>query len=344
MDVGIVGRPGSGRTTVFRALLAHRAPQASGARHAGAGIGAIRVVDPRLDRLGEQFQLRKVTPIEIVVHDLCPSLEPSFPKAELEAMKRMDVLVLVLPAFSDDSADVSIQELERLLGELGLEDLALIEGRLKHASRDKMPDVQREALERAQAALEGETPVTAAGLSEPQRAALRGYALITDRPFAAIRNVAEDRAGEPPPEAVVARGARAGIPVLSLCAALEAEMAELSPEERQPYLAEYGVQEPAGAALTRHVLAAGDIIPFFTVGEDECRAWPIARGTVARKAAGRVHSDIERGFIRAEVIQYDELEPLDGDLGEARRRGLLRLEGKDYVVQDGDVVHFRFNV
>jgi ribosome-binding ATPase YchF (GTP1/OBG family) len=121
-------------------------------------------------------------------------------------------------------------------------------------------------------------------------------------------------------------------------------MAELPTEEREAFLAEYGVAEPAGAAVTRAILEQADIIPFFTVGEDECRAWAISRGTVARAAAGKVHSDLERGFIRAEVIGYEELAPLAGGLAEAKKLGKLRLEGKDYVVQDGDIVHVRFNV
>ena len=135
-----------------------------------------------------------------------------------------------------------------------------------------------------------------------------------------------------------------GIPVLSICAALEAEMADLDPEDQPALLAEYGIGAPAGGELTRAVLAISDIVPFFTVGEDECRAWGIPRGTRARSAAGRIHSDIERGFIRAEVIPFDDLLPLQGGLVEARKLGLLRLEGKDYPVQDGDIVHFRFNV
>ncbi len=343
MDVGIVGGPGSGRTTVFRALLAHRAPQEAGGR-ASAGVGAIHVQDPRLDRLCERWKPRKRTPIEIRVHDLCPSLEPQFPQSELEAMKRMDELLLIVPAFAESAPAASVKQLDRLLEELCFVDLATIEKRLQSAGREKLADVVRGALERAQAALESGRPLSSAELPEQERAALRGYALLTDRPLLVVRNVGEADAGAPPPAELSRRAEELGLPLLPLCAALEAEMATLPEDERVAFLAEYGISEAAGAAATRSVLARLDVIPFFTVGEDECRAWPIARGTSARRAAGRVHTDIERGFIRAEVIGYDELEGLGGSMAEAKKRGVLRLEGKDYLVQDGEIVHFRFNV
>jgi ribosome-binding ATPase YchF (GTP1/OBG family) len=327
---------------VFRALLAHRAPQA--AAGAAASVGAISVQDPRLERLAELYKPRKTTPIEIRVHDLCPSLEPAFAQGELEAMKRMDELLLVVPSFGDPSPEAAVRELGRLAGELVLADLAQVERRRKAASREKLADAARDALERIEAGLEAERPVAAIELTPAQREAIRGYAFVTDRPFVVLQNVGEAAVGAPPPDALTKRCAELGAPVLALCAALEAEMASLPTGEREAFLASYGVAESAGAAVTRLVLDRADVIPFFTVGDDECRAWPIARGTVARRAAGRVHSDIERGFIRAEVIAYDVLEPLGGDLAEARKRGLLRVEGKDYVVQDGEIVHFRFNV
>ncbi len=344
MDVGIVGGAGAGRTTVFRALLAHRTPQAAGGRHGSGSVGAIQVRDPRLERLAERFKPRKVTPIEIRVHDLCPSLEPSFPTAEIEGMKRMDVLLLVIPAFADASAEASVAELDRLVGELALEDLAFVEKRLAHASRDRLPELESEALERARAALDADSTVYGANLTPPQRAALRGFSLVTDRAFLALRNVAERDAGAACPEALERRAQAHGMPLLQLAAALESELAALAADERGPFLAEYGIAEPAGAALTRALLAQANIISFYTVGDDECRAWAISRGTRAREAAGKVHSDMERGFIRAEVIGCDELAGLADGLAEARRRGLLRIEGKDYEVRDGEIVHFRFNV
>ncbi len=344
MDVGIIGLASSGRTTVFRALLAQRAPKAAGDRHDAAAIGAIQVREPRLERLADRFQPRKVTPVEIRMHDLCPSLESSFPTAEIEAMKRMDLLLLAIPAFADPSPAASVTALERLLAELYLEDLAAVERRLSRNPRERLADLEKEALERAQATLEAERPVLLAELSEPQRRALRGYALVTDRPLIAVRNTSEAEAGAAPPEDLVKRGADCGIPVLALCAALEAEMAALSPKERADFLHEYGVDEPAGGAVTRAILERADLISFFTVSEDECRAWAIARGTAAREAAGKIHSDIERGFIRAEVLPFEELVSLAGLMTEARKNGVLRLEGKDYVIRDGEVVHFRFNV
>jgi ribosome-binding ATPase YchF (GTP1/OBG family) len=343
MDVGIVGPPAAGRTTVFRALLAHRAPRQAGGRSASGSVGTILVQDPRLDRLAERFRPRKVTPVEIRVHDVCPSLEPAFPKEEIEAMKRLDQLLLVVPAFADPSPEASLAALGHVLEELCLDDLALVERRLKFASRDKLEERAREALGAAESAL-GEARPIGSALPPPLREILADFGLATNRPMIAIRNVAEDRAAAPPPAALAERVGELGLPLLSLCASLEAEMAELPDEDRNALLAEYGIGEPAGAAVTRALLARADIITFFTIGEEECRACPIARGTTARSAAGKVHSDMERGFIRAEVIGFDELERLPGGLTEAKKVGKLRLEGKDYVVQDGDVVHVRFNV
>ena len=344
MDVGITGLPGSGRTTVYRALLAHRAPAREGERRSESAIGTIHVQDPRLDRLASMFMPRKVTPIEIRLHDLCPSLETAFPTNEIEAMKRMDLLLLVAPAFTETGPEVAAMALERILGELYIEDLAAVERRLVRATREKIDSVEREALERAQEALENERPVATAELSQPQREALRGYALLTDRPMIAVQNTSEAQAGEPVPAALEERASRDCIPVLTLCASLEAEMADLAPDERAQFLTEFGVAESAGAAVTRAILDGGDIIPFFTVGEDECRAWPISRSTLARGAAGKIHSDIERGFIRAEVIPYADLIRLEGGIAQARKLGKLRLEGKSYEIQEGDVVNFRFNV
>ncbi len=343
MDVGIVGLPGSGRTTLFRALLAHRAPQESGARQAGAAIGTLHVQDPRLEQLSARFRPKKTTPIEIRVHDCCPSLEPSFPTAEIGAMRQLDPLLLVVPAFTDPSEATVCQSFERLLGELCLEDLAAVERRLGQA-HSKLTDTGREALERTQQALEEGRPVVAASLSKPQHESLRGYGLVTDRFMITLVNTAEAAAAAAPAEGLVKRAAEYGIPALALCATLEAELAELPTEERASFLAEYGIPEPAGAAVTRAILSCADIIPFFTVADAECRAWAIRRGTAAREAAGKVHTDIARGFIRAEVIAASDLEALPGGLAEARKLGKLRVEGKDYVIQDGEVVHFRFNV
>jgi ribosome-binding ATPase YchF (GTP1/OBG family) len=341
MDVGIVGFAGSGRTTVFRALLTTHAPKETGSR---AVVGTVQIQDPRLDRLVERFKPRKFTPIEILIHDLCPSLESSFPTAEVEAMKRMDGLLLVIPAFADSSPEASVREFNRLTSELCLEDLTAVERRLERAKKEKIADAAREALEAARTALESERPIHLAELSPPQREAVRAYALVTDRPWLAVRNVGETDAASPLPPDLVARGEEVGCRFLSISAALETETAELPPDEQMQFLAEYGISEPAAAAVARAVLEHLDRIPFFTVVEDECRAWAIPRGTPARAAAGRIHSDMERGFIRAEVIPFEELDAISGGLADARKLGKLRLEGKDYIVQDGDVVHFRFNV
>ncbi len=328
---------------MFSALLAHRAEAESGGRRQSGAIGAIRVQDGRLDWLSEQFNPKKTTPIEIRLHDLCPSLEPNFPTAEIEGMKRMDLLLLVIPAFADPSPEAQLAAFDSLLADLCIEDLAAVEKLIKRTAREKTDETLKEALGLVETALEAGTPVIATEMTPQQRESLRGFALVTDRPLIAVANTAEDQAGVPVAESLVKRGAEVGIPVLALAAGLESEMAELPPDDRAEFLAEYGVTEPAGAAVTRAVLERADVVPFFTVGEDECRAWAIPRDTCARDAAGKIHSDIQRGFIRAEVIGYDEFAALPGGFAEAKTKGVLRVEGKDYVVLDGDIVHFRHN-
>jgi ribosome-binding ATPase YchF (GTP1/OBG family) len=302
------------------------------------------VRDPRLERLGELVKQERLIPVEIRVHDLCVSPEGGFQTAEIEAMKRMDLLALVLPAFLDPAPTACVEQLDLLVADLVLADLAAVEARLERAKKEKIAEGARRALEHVRDVLEGERPVLLADLSPLDREELRSYAMVTDRPWIAIRNAGEDEAGAPVPVALEARGAELACPVVAICASLEAEMTDLSPAEQVEFLAEYGVGEPAGAAITRAALERGERIVFFTIGDDDCRAWEIPRGTHARAAAGRVHSDMERGFIRAEVIPFEDFEQLGGALAEARKAGKLRLEGKDYEVRDGDIVRFRFNV
>lgn len=343
MDVGIVGPPRSGRTTVFRALLAQRTPQATGSR-GSPSVGTIHVRDPRLDRLAALASRERVVPVEIRIHDLSSSLEEGFSTAEVEQMKRMDVLLLVIPAFVDPEPSASLAALERLVSDLCLLDLSAIEERLDRGRREKMSDAASQALEHARSVLEEGRPLFVAELLPTDREELRSYALVTQRPWVVVRNVAEPQAADPLPVELAARAAELGCTAVSLCAALEAETAALGPEERAELLRAYGIADPAGPSVTRAVLDGADRISFFTIGDDECRAWAIPRGTTARSAAGKVHTDMERGFIRAEVLAFEEFEKLRGRLAEARKTGRLRLEGKDYVVRDGDVVRFRFNV
>jgi ribosome-binding ATPase YchF (GTP1/OBG family) len=203
MDVGIVGVPGSGRTTVFRALLALRAPKETGARR--GAVGTIQVRDPRLEQLAERLEPKRVVPIEFRVHDLCGSLDSSFPTDEVEAMKRMDGLLLVVPAFLDAASDASQRELGRLVSDLCLEDLTAVERRLERAKKEKIEDAAREALESARGVLESARPLNTAEIPAADREALRNYSLVTDRPWLAVRNVGEAEAGAPVPPELRAR-------------------------------------------------------------------------------------------------------------------------------------------
>src|SRR5437870_9831373 len=234
-------------------------------------------------------------------------------------------------------------DVEGFGAELVLADLAVVEKRLERVKKEKGHERERALLERLVPALEAGTPLRTVALAPEERSQLAGFAFLSLRPLLVVLNVPEGEAAAPVPADLGARAAAAGAEAMSLSAQLEAEIAELEPGDRAVFLKDLGLTEGARARFIRASYALLDLISFLTAGEDECRAWPIRRGTTAVKAAGKVHSDIERGFIRAEVIAYDEFMRL-GSEARCREAGKLRLEGKDYVVQDGDIVHFRFAV
>jgi GTP-binding protein YchF len=278
---------------------------------------------------------------------------------DLPALRNIDVLVHVVRAFENDLAphpegtvdplrDASMLELELILADLGAVERRLERLEASIKKLNKAEDVAERALFlRLKETLEAEKPLRAMALEESDRRRLRNYALLTEKPLLLVVNLGEDRmkdaAGYLESSGLLAFGREEGRAVTAVSATIETEIAQLPAEDAQAFLDDLGLTEPGLDRVIRTSYELLGLVSFLTAGEDECRAWTIRRGTRAQAAAGEIHSDIERGFIRAEVVSFDDLVAA-GSLAACRERATLRLEGKDYVVRDGDVINFRFNV
>jgi len=263
----------------------------------------------------------------------------------LNAMRRVDALCQVLRAFpaADGSPGEPLAELTGLETETILADLDVVEGRVERLRKDRSNPNELALLERIQTALESEQPTRSLALSDEERVAISGYSLLTQKPLLLVLNVGEDAITDGPSEALVNAASERGLGLVVLSAGVEMDIAQMDDAEQREFAASLGLAEPAKHRFIRGAFELLDLISMLTVGPDECRAWPVTRGVAAPRAAGKIHSDIERGFIRAEVVPWQKLVEL-GSEAKCKEAGLLRAEGKDYVIQDGDVVNFRFNV
>ena len=345
MRIGLTGLPGSGRSTVFSALTG--IDSASGHRRGrdGTSIGTVKVPDPRVDALALIYRPRKVVYAELSFTDLGGGRASGLDRGTLHAMRDMDALCHVLRAFpgaAGESPD-PVGELDTLETEALLADLEVIEQRIERLRKEGKRTPELSLLTRVRDALEAETALRGVELDAMERKALSGFGLLTLKPLLVVHNVAEHDIGRPPPPALLDDAVARGAGVVTLSAQVETDIAKMDGGEQQEFVDSLGLGEPARDRFIRAAFALTDLVSMITVGPDECRAWPIRRGLAAPRAAGRIHSDIERGFIRAEVVPWQELVER-GSEARCREAGVLRVEGKGYVVQDGDVVRFRFNV
>lgn len=346
MKVGLVGFPGSGKTTVYNALTGQRAETGYAGKGSGkTNLGVVKVPDTRIDALTQVHQPRKTTLAEVVFVDVAAppgaggrSLDPS----AIAAMREVEALVQVVRAFpsEDGKAADPIGELSDLSAELTIGDLAPIEKRLERLKREKGKPGEQELLQKLAAHLEGGGVLRDLALTEQEQVAVSGYRFLTQKPLIIVLNVAEGDVAKPVPDAVKKVADEQKLTVITLSGKLEMDIAELSPEDQKAFLADLGLTETALGRFIRAAYAALDLISFLTAGPDECRAWTIRRGTSAQRAAGKIHSDIERGFIRAEVMTFDDFMNYKSE-AKVREAGKARLEGKEYVVRDGDIIHFR---
>ncbi len=341
-----MGFAGSGKTTVFNTLTGLAVPVGFGGE---VHLGTVRVPDQRIDTLSRIFSPKKTTFAEIVFSDIPGEHDAenkSLSRKALDRIRDQDVLCLVLRAFPNPALESDpdpAADLQAFLTECLLADLGIVERRLDRSKKEKLDPLEVAAFDMMKATLEQELPIRSLPPQALNRDFLRGYGLLTDRPLLVALNRAEGEATLPMPPAIAQQLERQHAAGLVLSASVEAEIADMDPADQKAFLDDLGLAESALARFIRTAYGLLDLISFFTVGEDEVRAWPIRRGTKARQAAGRIHSDLERGFIRAEVTPYDAFMKY-GSEHAARDAGQLKVEGKDYVVLDGDILSIRFNV
>ena len=361
VDIGIIGLAKSGKTTIFNALTRGKASTES----LTPNIGATKVPEPRLRTLADMLQPKKVVPAETRYIDIGATVkgmakEQAISGELLNRLSTVEALINVVRAFTDDSiphVEGSL-DIDRDINNIDLElvfsDLAILERRLERISTSlkgaKPPERQglireQELLSKLKADLEKEVPIREQGLTPDETRAIANYQFLSAKPLLIVVNIGEDQLPQTSSlEAELnSRYLQPNRRLITLCGKLEMELAQLDDSDAEEFRAELGIKE---SGLDRTIRASYELlglITFFSTASDEVKAWAIQNGTSTLKAADKIHSDMERGFIRAEVISYTDLMQC-GSLAEARKKGLLRLEGKNYIVQDGDVITFLFNV
>ena len=353
MKVGLVGFAGSGKTTIFNTLTGLTAEVGGYGAREKANIGVIKVPDHRVDKLAEIYNPKKKTYAEISFVDVAgPQAEDAEqtqsgldPKL-VQHMREADALVHVVRAFDNpivaQPADPA-RDIRSFDDELMLTDLVQVENRITRLKKEKDSARENELMERLKAALEHEQPLRDLGLTNEDLGLVAGFRFLSLKPLLLLVNQPEEAAAAGVSGDIQELADSRKLLAIAMAGKVEMEIAQLAADEQREFLQDMGIAEPARDRFIRAGYSLLDLISFLTSGEDECRAWSIKRGTTAHKAAGVIHSDIERGFIRAEVTRFEDLVEL-GSEARCREQGKLKLEGKEYVVQDGDVVHFRFNV
>ncbi|HEY1265502.1 MAG TPA: redox-regulated ATPase YchF [Terriglobales bacterium] len=358
MKTGIIGLPQVGKTSLFRILTkAHLSEHAFG-NPREAHVGVAKVPDARLDKLAELYHPKKLTHASVEYVDLGAIGQEALKESGyIGHLRNVDALAHVVRAFEDDSiphvgAIDPLRDIKNVEFDLMVSDLGQIEKRLERVEKDlkkmRSADLEKEfeLLKRAKAHVESEKPLRELEMTPEDKKRLRGFMFLSEKPMLYVLNVGEstelgnDLEQAPAKYKVTEAAARPNAAATAICGKVEAELSEMSDADAAEFLSSYGLKESGLSRLIRTTYHLLGLISFFTAGEDECRAWTVPVRSRAVEAAGAIHSDLEKHFIRAETIRWDQLLEA-GSEANARARGTLRLEGKDYIVQDGDVMHIR---
>jgi ribosome-binding ATPase len=358
MKTGIIGLPQVGKTSLFKILTKVALDERAYSNPREAHIGVAKVPDKRLDQLAEIYNPKKLVHAAVEYVDVAAIGKEALKEtAFTTALRGVDELIHVVRAFEDPAIPHvgpidPVRDIKNVEFDLMVSDLGQVEKRLERLEKDlkkmKSPDLEKEfeLLKRAKSHLETERPLRELEMNPDEKKRLRGFMFLSEKPILYVLNISESAELGKDLETAVERfgvselAARPNAAATAICGKVEAELAEMGDDEAAEFLSSYGLAESGLVRLIRKSYELLGLISFFTVGEDECRAWTVERGTRAQQAAGTIHSDLEKHFIRAETIHWDKLLE-SGSEANAKAKGLLRLEGKDYLVHDGDVMHIR---
>lgn len=359
MKIGIIGLEQSGKSTVFNVLTGQSVEVGFSAGKKN-NIGNIKVPDERIDYLAKIYDPKKITYAEISFVDVAvdgdKGAERGFSPKLIADLKLMDAFAVVIRAFEDDNVPhpnnktAPLNDLKDIELEMIFSDLGIVENRLERAVKDKRLMKDKQAyemeiglLEKVKKQLSDEKMIKDLELTEEEKKALAHYQFLTEKNYIVLVNTGENDDDTVDTTEIIKYMNDKNIMYVDFCGKIEMELVQLDDSEQEEFMKELNINEPARDRFIKESYRMLDLISFLTAGKDECRAWTIKKGTIAQKAAGKIHSDLERGFIRAETVAFDDFKEYGGMQG-AKEKGLLRQEGKTYIVSDGDIINIKFNV